>query len=411
MNGQKVKLAAAAALATCLALAITAVSYVFPPYQETATPKFTVSTPTPLSRIYIRGDGLIDPPTDALKRVGNTYTFTGDIVNHTLVIQCDDILIDGAGRSLKGYAKGNIEGDVGILICNRANVTITALNIEGYWFAVNVTGSSKITIKRNTLNSQILVQSSTSCAITENTIKGGIQITGSSGIIVAKNRISNVLDGVYLCGGSFNIVEENIFENCDCAVLVQGTFENVLNNHIRKGRTGIDIDGSNNKISGNYVEENSEGISISFGNNNTICENTVENNRIGVVIGFVYHLNAENNILYHNNFLNNAQNVLVRIANFTNFWDNGEEGNYWSDYKGADGNKDGIGDTPYIINEHNRDNHPLMNLRPKNIIKQEETPPTLLIVSLATILGGTLIYTLFKIHIKTKTTPKNPPNR
>ena len=413
LNGQKAKLAAAAALAACLAFAITAASYVFPPYQEVTVPKFIVSTPTPLPRIYIREDGSIDPSTDALRCVGNIYTFTRDMINCTLVIQRDNIMIDGSGRTLRGYAEGNIKGDVGIVIYNRTNVTITALNIEEYWFAVNITSSSKITIKGNTLNSQwILVQSSTDCAIVENTIKGGIQITSSSGNVIAKNRISNAADGVFLCGSSFNIVEENVFENCDCAILIQGAFENVLDNHIRGGRTGIDIDGSNNKISGNYVEENSEaGISINFGNNNIICENTIENNRYGVIIGFVCHLNAENNTFYHNNFLNNAQNVLIRVKNFTNFWDNGKEGNYWSDYKGADDNKDGIGDTPYVINEHNRDNHPLMNPRPRNLIKQE-MPPTLLMIPLATILGSTLIFMLLKIHVKRnpKIIPKNSPN-
>ena len=36
-------------------------------------------------------------------------------------------------------------------------------------------------------------------------------------------------------------------------------------------------------------------------------------------------------------------------------------GNYWNDYNGTDNNGDGIGETPYIINEDNQDNYPLMN--------------------------------------------------
>jgi len=42
-------------------------------------------------------------------------------------------------------------------------------------------------------------------------------------------------------------------------------------------------------------------------------------------------------------------------------WDNGCEGNYWSIYNETDLNRDGIGDTPYIIDGNNQDNYPLMN--------------------------------------------------
>jgi len=43
-----------------------------------------------------------------------------------------------------------------------------------------------------------------------------------------------------------------------------------------------------------------------------------------------------------------------------NIWDNGSEGNYWSNYNGTDSNGDGVGDTPYVIDENNQDNYPLM---------------------------------------------------
>jgi nitrous oxidase accessory protein NosD len=70
-------------------------------------------------------------------------------------------------------------------------------------------------------------------------------------------------------------------------------------------------------------------------------------------------------VFYLNNFFNNTENVEKYITDLqefpTNIWDNGTIGNYWSDYEGLDSDEDGIGDTPYIINENNQDNHPLMN--------------------------------------------------
>ena len=85
-------------------------------------------------------------------------------------------------------------------------------------------------------------------------------------------------------------------------------------------------------------------------------------------------MDSANNRIYGNNFDQNNENAVVpfiRNAPF-NFWDNGTLGNYWSDYKGADADGNGIGDTPYIIEltyhdyeqkknvtiEQGRDNYP-----------------------------------------------------
>jgi hypothetical protein len=68
----------------------------------------------------------------------------------------------------------------------------------------------------------------------------------------------------------------------------------------------------------------------------------------------------ENNTFFHNSFINNNQSIIIKSPSHQNIWDNGSEGNYWSDYTGADNNGDGIGDASYMIDANNIDSYPLM---------------------------------------------------
>jgi hypothetical protein len=82
-------------------------------------------------------------------------------------------------------------------------------------------------------------------------------------------------------------------------------------------------------------------------NNNIIAKNNITR---------VELLDSTSNTFFENNFPTNFHYEL----NEANFWDNGSTGNYWSNYNGADDNGDGVGDTPYVIDQNNQDNYPLM---------------------------------------------------
>jgi hypothetical protein len=95
------------------------------------------------------------------------------------------------------------------------------------------------------------------------------------------------------------------------------------------------------------------------------------------------------------------------IAGNPNNWDNGIEGNYWSDYTTRYNNvseiaNTGVGNTPYFINENNIDHYPL--LAPCDIYSsdfpttqesnQTQTLPTTVasILTIAIIATGILAY-------------------
>ena len=101
-------------------------------------------------------------------------------------------------------------------------------------------------------------------------------------------------------------------------------------------------------------------LSLLSSNNNTITRNNIANS---------LSLGGYNNTFFKNNF-----SIEQLIVNGRNFWDNVSVGNYWSDYNGTDSDADGLGDTPYVIDENNQDNYPLM--APFEALPSPEPPPS-----------------------------------
>lgn len=185
--------------------------------------------------------------------------------------------------------------------------------------------ADKVTVKNFTIRKTIMGASGI-----------GIQILSGYNVI-SQNKILGIQDGILIYSYSSNTISDNIVSfNTNTGVSIYFSSGNFL---------------SNNLISDNY-----QGISISFSGNNVFSENTVSNNSVGVII----FPNSNNNVFYHNNFLDNASPASTTGS--VNVWDSGGEGNYWSAYRGHDDGKDGIGDTAYSIDVANRDNKPLMGM-------------------------------------------------
>jgi len=334
------------------------------------------------SRIYIRADGNV-AGTDKIKREGDVYTFTGDIGtenwSYGITIQRDNIVFDGAGYLLKGH------GDLGLLqskpiitginLEGRNNVTIKNLHITGFNYAFKGNYCTNIKILGNNITkiaTNIIFQYSSHNIISGNKMINngteGIYLIQAHNNTITKNYITDNYNGIRFWESSNNTVtENNITESTSSGILIRNSSNyNVFsgNNNIVDNAHGIGISASfNNTVSKNNMARNYYGIWLAGpSSNNTVTENNIKNNENGI-----HFRESSNNTIYHNNLVDNTVQVYDFGVNFTdlaspsvNQWDNGIEGNYWSNYNGTDSNGDGIGDTPYTVYENNTDRYPLM---------------------------------------------------
>jgi parallel beta-helix repeat protein len=104
--------------------------------------------------------------------------------------------------------------------------------------------------------------------------------------------------------------------------------------------------------------------------NSTIRNNNFQNNQVA------FHMfEGGYNQIYNNNFIGNIKQAEEQhsdpsrwpldgyYTSTNNSWYQAPPvgGNYWSDYKGSDGNGDGFGDTPYLVVEDYYDQYPIMH--------------------------------------------------
>jgi parallel beta-helix repeat protein len=427
------------------------------------------------SGIFIRSDGSVDPPTAPIQRLGDVYTFTGD-VSVGIAVQRSHAIIDGRGHQLTGNSSGT-----GVYLHSVNNVIVQNVNIQGFSRGFYLYYTNRSTIKRNSITGSGIVATQQSCynQIVENTITGGgvslnfgddnivlnndvggVSIVFSTRITVENNRIANdervdvdllhtdVGGGIYIdnsrncnifgntierktCGINIwhcanlnftnntlkdnqvgfklwgsdlqhnlhsidttntvngkpvyflvnqfnfqvptnagwvaavncaNITVENWTStpNWDAILFIHTRNSKILNSKLTGNFNAIRFDHVTNcTISGNYIEKN--GYAAFYFEGAVRCTIT-ENNVVDNFCYFNIWHGSVNSTFFHNNFIGDWTGS-PRSYDSHNFWDNGLEGNYWKEYNSTDANGDGIGDAPYLIDDHSDsvDRYPLMN--------------------------------------------------
>ena len=192
--------------------------------------------------VYIRADGSIDPPDAPIITYDNvTYTLTDNITSSGdgIIVERDNIIIDGAGYTLKGVGDFEFKG---VKLSDITNVTIKNMKIKSF--------------------------------------ENGIFINCSWKCKIIWNYIKNNKNAIWLQNSYNNTIAKNIVtENNGYSLILDNSSKNKIQENNITRNNGIRLsNSSNNLISGNYIAYNWFGIYL----RDSSSDNIIEYNNITV---------------------------------------------------------------------------------------------------------------------------------
>lgn len=327
---------------------------------------------------------------------GDTILVKNGVYNENLVIdkplmivsENKSSIIDGGGKGSVVWIKADNVGisgftiqnsgsnftDSGIYLNNSGNVVLSENKVISNNIGIYIYESSKSNLRNNDIGDNKF-----NFGIYSSNLKGYIQDIDTSNTVNGKPIF-------FLVNQSVNQSPQNAgyiaIVNCTNIAVTEAFLErnwqNLLlaytkNSTINKitSTMGMDsiwlIESKNCSILNNNVVDNIwGGIALVNSFNCTFKGNTLRSNG-----GYGLFLSdSSDNQFYHNNFISNQRQTWL-YGDSHNSWDDGypSGGNFWDNYTGTDekngvnqnesGNDD-LGDTPFIIDQNNIDNYPLM---------------------------------------------------
>jgi len=288
--------------------------------------------------VYIRADGSIDPPDAPITTYDNiTYTLTDNITSsgNGIVVERDNVVIDGAGYTLEGTGAYEYQYR-GISLSEKTNVTVQNVQIRNFYYGIWLDDSLNNSIIRNNIENNIigigLNKSSNYNHISENNITNilaGIGLFSSSNNnIISRNNITNKGDGIGLFGVSNNIISGNIITANwgDGIHLEFSNYNSIRENNVTNNNIGITLYAcSNNSISINNITANNAGgmrLLSSSNCNSIVANNIIENNRDGIRLFCSSGNSIAGNYITKNSrygiYLDSSSNNTITENNITN---------------------------------------------------------------------------------------------
>jgi parallel beta-helix repeat protein len=321
--------------------------------------------------IYINADGSISSATASITTVDNvTYTFVGNI-NGSIVVQRNNIIIDGNGDTLQGSG-----GGTGFDLSGVSNVTIKNVTITSFTRAVSLNHSYENALSDNdvTANTKygIFLDSSDNNTLSGNNVtnnEAGIFLDYSSNNVVSGNKAVNNGFGIGLQSSPYNTLSDNAMVNNTYSFGVSDVPPLLLSSYLNYVDTSNTVDGrpvyywinkhdmtvpsnvgyvalvncTRMAVQNLDLASNAFGVVLAYTTNATVTENNVANNDVGIWLSHSSdNIVSENNVTAANSFggilLDYSSRNTISANNVTAKSHYGVGLSYYSDYNTISGN-------------------------------------------------------------------------
>ena len=185
---------------------------------------------------------------------------------------------------------------------------------------------------------------------------GVLYMINSGNVTVKDLAFTRNGHGLFAWNLTNSLIENITASENNYGIYLQSSAQNVIaRNNCPNNWVGICLqDSDRNVVVNNLTPNNEKGISLYKADRNILTGNTISTNLYGIRL-----FASDFNEAWHNNLIENTEQANL-VNSHGNAWDNGFEGNFWSNYNGSDLNMEGLGGIVYIIDSSNQDCRPLL---------------------------------------------------
>jgi nitrous oxidase accessory protein len=270
----------------------------------------------------------------------------------------EDLAVRNSGKSIMGI-------DAGVRVVIGAHVRLSRLALSDNLYGVYGERADDLVVEDCTISGR--------CAPRDESGDGnGVHLWYCARATVRGCRVDRVVDAIYLSFAHGARIEDNLLHDCGrygfhtmycqqgkllrnrftrnvagCALMFSNGLEIRGNAFVRNQgpRTyGLLLrDCSDGRFEDNRIAVNTIGVFLDGSNRNVFRRNLVQDNGWGILM----FASCAKNVFTANDFVQNDYPVALDMKRTDNAFDDGREGNWWSDHAAYDLDADGAGDTEY----------------------------------------------------------------